>query len=140
MNKVKLKDIEWGVLISAVLLVIIGIVALFSATGEESNYEECKKQIIWAIAGLAVMSIIVFVDYRSIAKFSIILYGVSIALLIAVLFTNPINGATSWFDLGGFSFQPSEIAKIFIIISLSTLLVHLWERYEQNINKLLKLL
>lgn len=140
MNKIKPKEIEWGVLISAILLVIIGIIALASATGEENNYEECKKQIIWAIAGLGTMTIIIFIDYRTIAKFSPILYGISIALLIAVLFTKPINGATSWFDLGGFSFQPSEIAKIFIIISLSTLLVNIEERYGSNINKLWKLL
>ena len=38
-------------------------------------------------------------------------------LLIAVMFTEPVNGATSWFNIGAFSFQPGEFAKVFVILS-----------------------
>ena len=55
-------------------------------------------------------------SYEILVKISPILYGIFIILLIAVLFTEPINGATSWFDIGAFSFQPGEFAKIFVIL------------------------
>ena len=51
-------------------------------------------------------------EYDTIAKISAILYGLMLISLVAVLFTTPISGATSWFTLGSFSIQPSEFAKI----------------------------
>ena len=44
--------------------------------------------------------------------------GVTTVLLVAVLFTEPINGATSWFNFGNISLQPSEFAKISLILGL----------------------
>ena len=59
------------------------------------------------------------IDYNILAKASPIFYGIFIILLIAVLFTSPVNGATSWFDIGSFSFQPSEFAKVTVILFLA---------------------
>lgn len=131
MNKIKSKDIEWGVLISAVLLTIVGIIALFSAT-RESGSDEWKKQIIWFGISLGMMAVIVFIDYKLISKFSFLFYPLSIILLIAVLFTSSINGAKSWFDLGIMSFQPSEISKILIIISTSMFLSYITKKNEKR--------
>ena len=59
-------------------------------------------------------------------------------LLIAVLFTKPINGATSWFEITDtLKFQPSELAKIFVIMFLATIMVKLQERNKNDINKVL---
>ena len=135
----KLKNIEWWVLICAVILCIIGCIALFSAT-QESNYDEFKKQIIWIIVSIIVMVIVMFIDYEVLVKISPILYGVFIVSLIGVLFTEPINGARSWIDFGFISFQPGEFAKIFVVMFLAYIISKIQERGREEINKPLKLL
>ena len=94
MNKKLLKNIEWGVLICAVILLGIGIIALFSATQDDS-LEEFNKQILWGVISIPIMIIVIFIDYNFIAKLSPVLYGLAIISLIAVLFTEPIHGASS---------------------------------------------
>ena len=64
---------EWGILIAAIILCIIGIVALFSAT-QETEYEEFQKQIIWFIVSIVAMVIVMFIDYETLVKISPITY------------------------------------------------------------------
>lgn len=133
MQKKFLKNTEWGILICSVLLLIIGMVALFSAT-QNSDYEEFKKQGIWFVISIPILVLVAIVDYATIAKFSPYFYGLFIILLIAVFFTEPINGATSWFSLGIFSFQPAEFAKIFVILFAAYILEKLCSRSKKEIN------
>lgn len=86
------------------------------------------------------MIIVMLVDYETIIKLSPIFYGSFIILLIAVLFTSPINGATSWFDIGAFSFQPGEFAKVFVILFLAYIISKIQSRNKYEINKPTKLL
>ena len=111
MKRKILKNIDWGIFICCIILSIIGMIALFSATYDSS-----------------------------IAKISPILYGIILVLLIGVLFTDPINGASSWFNLGFFSIQPAEFAKIFVILFFATALCKIQEKDKNNINKPTKLL
>lgn len=134
MRKRELKNMEWGLLIVAIILTTVGIIALFSAT-QEDNYDEFKKQIIWLIVSLIIMVIVLAINYETLVKSSPIFYGIFIILLIAVLFTTPINGATSWFNIGIFSFQPSEFAKVVVILFLAYVISKIQERYRDNINK-----
>lgn len=86
------------------------------------------------------MIIVILIDYNTLAKISPIFYGIFIILLVAVLFTPPVNGATSWFEINStFKFQPSEFAKIFVIIFLSYVIVKMQERGKQEINRIWKL-
>ena len=135
----ELKNMEWGLLIVAIILTIIGLVALFSATQETEN-DEFTKQIIWFVASIIMMVIVMLINYETLVKLSPIFYGIFIVLLIAVLFTKPINGATSWFNIGSFSFQPSEFAKIAVILFLAFVISKIQERYMEDINKPTKLL
>ena len=139
MRKREFKNMEWGMLIVAIILSLIGIVALFSAT-QEAGYDEFKKQIIWFIASIIIMVIVMLINYEMLVKLSPIFYGIFIILLIAVLFTTPINGATSWFNIGIFSFQPSEFAKIVVILFLAFIISKIQERYVDDINKPTRLL
>ena len=75
------------------------------------------------------------IDYEAIEKMSPIFYGAFILLLIGVLFTAPINGARSWFDIGFFSLQPGEFAKIFVILFLTYSITKIQARGKNNINK-----
>ena len=139
MRRNEYKNIEWGLLIVAIILSIIGVIALFSAT-QETGYDEFKKQIIWLVISLVIMVIVTLINYETLVKLSPIFYGISIILLIAVLFTKPINGATSWFDIGGFSLQPSEFAKVAVILFLAFIISKIQERYADDINKPTRLL
>ena len=134
-----LKNVEWWILIFAVLLCAVGIVALYSAT-QSTNFGDFKKQIISFAVSVVIMIILIFVNYDILVKLSPIFYGISIILLIAVLFTKPINGARSWFNIGAFSVQPAEICKIFTILFLTYVICKIQERGKEEINILLKLM
>ena len=134
------KNIEWGILVCCLLLLIIGCVSLYSAT-QETNFDELKRQIIWSAVSIPVLIIVILVDYNTIARFSPIYYGIFIVLLIAVLFTPTVNGASSWFRITEtIKFQPSEFAKVFVIITLAYGMTKLQKKDRNQINKPLKLL
>ena len=136
-NKI-FKNMEWWIFISAILLCIVGFVALYSAT-QSDNFEDLKKQIIWFSISIVIMIIMVLVDYQVWVKLSPIFYGVSILLLIAVLFTKAINGASSWFNIGAFSLQPAEIAKVAVVLFLAATIVKIQEKGKSEINDFWKL-
>ena len=77
MRKREFKNMEWGLLIVAIILTIIGLIALFSAT-MESGYDEFKKQIIWFAASIVMMVIVMLINYETLVKLSPIFYGVFI--------------------------------------------------------------
>lgn len=139
MRKRELKNIDWSIAIIAIILCIIGLVALFSAT-QEAEYDEFNKQCIWVVVSLIIGISIMLIDYKTIVKTSPMFYGAFIILLIAVLFTTPVNGATSWFDIGFFSLQPGEFAKIFVILFLAYAMTKIQEKDKRDINKPIKLL
>ncbi len=139
MKRKILKNVEWGILICTLILVAIGLVALTSAT-RNANYEELQKQIMWVAISIPIMIIIVFIDYEFLAKISPFLYGIIIILLIGVLFTEPINGATSWFTIGSFTMQPAEFAKIIYILFFALVVTRIQKKGKDEISRISKLL
>lgn len=134
------KNLEWSILICCLILLLIGMIALYSATQDNGN-AELKKQIVWATVSIPIMFIVMVIDYNKIAKISPILYIILIIALIAVLFTEPINGARSWFQINEWAtIQPSELAKIAFIIFFSYILVKLQNGDKREINRFWKLL
>lgn len=139
MNKRKLKNTDWSILIISLILFLIGIIALYSCT-QSTEFEEMKKQLIWFIISVPILITFIAIDYDLLSRFSYIFYGIFIVLLVGVLFTTQINGATSWFNIGGFSFQPGEFAKVFVIIFFATIICKFQEKGKSEINKPWKLL
>lgn len=119
MNQKRLKNTEWKILIYVTLLLIIGLVALYSAS-TSTEFAEFKKQIMWIGVGIPLLILMMVIDYRLIARFSVIFYVISIILLGLVLFTTAVNGASSWFNIGSFSMQPAEFAKIAVMLFLAS--------------------
>ena len=128
------KNIEWGILICTIILIIIGLVALYSAT-YETQQDEFKKQILWIAISIPIMIVVICVNYEVIAKISPIFYVVILGLLVGVLFTSSVNGASSWFSIGFFSFQPSEFAKIFVILTFSLVVTKIQGKGRNEINR-----
>lgn len=139
MNKKMLKNLEWGILICCIILLCIGFVALFSAT-QATELDEFKKQVLWSLISIPIMIIVIIIDYNTIARISPVLYGLGIISLIAVLFTEPISGASSWFKISEtLRFQPSEFVKFILVIFLAYVIVNLQKNDKTEINKIWKL-
>ena len=139
MNKQFFKNLEWRVLICSLLLLAIGLFALYSATMNK-GLVDFTKQVRWFIVSIPFLLFFTFVDYNKILKYSAFFYIIFLGLLVGVLFTSPISGATSWYNLGEFSFQPSEIGKIFILMFIVATIVRLQYKGKDEINKLYKLI
>lgn len=139
-GKKLLKNTEWSILIVCIILTIIGLVALFSAT-QSTEYEEFRKQIQWVLISIPFLILVSLIDYNVIVRFSTLAYIILIGLLIGVLFTAPINGARSWFKFGeSVTFQPSEIGKVITILFLAFLINKMQIRGRKEINKIWKLI
>jgi cell division protein FtsW len=109
------------------LLVFVGLVMVFSASAVMarerfgSPYAFLSKQLIWASAGIVAMLAAMRVDYRRYKNPAIVfsLLGITTLLLISVFFLDRSHNTHRWFKLGGFSFQPSELAKPVLILFLA---------------------
>ena len=140
MREKRLKNTDWVVLIISLALLGIGLVALYSAT-QNTELNEFKKQIQWSLISIPFIIIVYFVDYKLIVKFSPVFYMIFVVLLVGVLFTKPINGARSWYKFGNsIAIQPSELAKIIVIMFMSLILYKLQLKGKREINKPWKLL
>jgi cell division protein FtsW len=109
------------------LLVFVGLVMVFSASAVMarerfgSPYAFLSKQLIWAVAGLAAMVVTMRVDYKRYKHPALVfsLMGVTTLLLISVFFLDRSHNTHRWIHAGGFSFQPSELAKPVLILFLA---------------------
>lgn len=78
------------------------------------------KQLLWIGTSLILITLIMILDFRFYESFAFIIYGVVLFLLISVLFLGQeVAGSTSWFQIGGFKFQPSEVAKFATALGLA---------------------
>jgi cell division protein FtsW len=109
------------------LLVFLGLVMVFSASAVMarerfgSPYAFLSKQLIWAVAGLAAMVVTMRLDYRRYKHPALVfsLMGVTTLLLISVFFLDRSHNTHRWIHAGGFSLQPSELAKPVLILFLA---------------------
>ena len=113
-------------LIVILLLIIIGLVLLYSTSaynGETKFQDACyyvKKQGIATILGLVGMMIVANIDYHRWESLAFLGYLVSVGLSVAVIFIgDEYNGSKRWLSLGPVSFQPSEFAKVALILFLA---------------------
>ena len=119
---------NWGLIAFMTLLFMVGMANLYSASGirlgeglEVSSYYQ--RQFIWGAMGVGVMLLAMSVDYRHLKSLDRIIYIIAIVLLVMVLFMGKeAKGAARWLHLGGISLQPSEIAKISVLIMGAKLL------------------
>ncbi|MBR4110682.1 MAG: rod shape-determining protein RodA [Clostridia bacterium] len=133
------KKMDYVIISIVVLLFLVGVVALYSANGGiDGDTSECAKQIIWFMAGVVGAVFIIMIDYNVLGKLWLPLYMLILILLVAVLFTTPINGATSWFRIGSMSLQPSEFAKIVLILGTAKV-IEVFKKRE-TLNKPLSIL
>jgi cell division protein FtsW len=130
---------------ATVLLVCTSIVMVYSASAVvamEDNgdpYLYLFKQGTWALLGLVLVPLMMRIDYRNYRQPLVIWVGlITVAFaLVAVLFGHPRNGATRWLGLGGLGVQPSELAKIVVIVFMAALLERRMDRIDEPVYALL---
>ena len=135
----KLQSDKW-LFLATLALVCASVVMVYSASALVAleRYQQpnlfVTKQGMWALLGVAVMSIVMRIDYRTYRNERLIwtLLGIVTVLLVAVLFSRPVNGARRWFGVGGLGIQPSELAKLALILFTSLML----ERRMHRINEI----
>ncbi len=104
-------------------LIILGLMAIYSATNGSGDTSLFYRQLVWGIIGVVAMAFVYFNDVRLIRDNAYIFYAIGLLLLVVVLiFGRKVAGQTSWMRIGFFSFQPSEIAKMATILALSRFL------------------
>lgn len=113
----KYKNFDWVLLGAAVLIFAFGLLCLFSATYQKGSYF-IIRQLIWFLFGALIFMGLININYRKIVGLSYFFYGLVLLLLAAVLFIGSKRmGAQRWLDIGFFSLQPSEFAKLFVTLA-----------------------
>jgi cell division protein FtsW len=98
----------------------------------QQPYLFLTKQALWSVLGLAVLVVAMRVDYRTYRNEAFIwsLLGVVVVMLVAVLFSAPVNGTRRWFGIGGLGIQPSELAKIACVFFTALMLERRMHRID----------
>ncbi len=129
-RKKVLKDNQYDftILFVVIALVLFGVVMIFSAsyyfalTSPQFNdmYSFLKKQLVWATLGFIAMAFMMNFNYRYLKNFAFLAYiATNICLVLVIFIGTEINGSRRWLGIGNLSFQPSEAAKLAVILYLS---------------------
>jgi rod shape determining protein RodA len=113
-------NIDWWLFFSLILISFAGLTTMNSFTGVSNS--SFDKQIVWLIISVAFFLGASFIDWRFIRRTNILvwLFVITIVLMLAVkLFGVNVHGSESWFRIGGISFQPSDLAKLVLLLILS---------------------
>ncbi len=114
-------NMPWGMVALIIGIALIGLSAVYSATYTQHGPSSLfTKQVIWVVIGIAVMFGALLPDYHTVGRYAYVLYAVSVvALILVALIGRTGMGAQRWLPLGPFQFQPSELAKLSIVLALA---------------------
>lgn len=128
-----LRNLDYYTLLITLAIMLFGLVVIASATqarwGDWDSFYYVKRQLLWIIVALAALFFSLFFDYALLKRYSNILYVFMLLMLLGVFFLGQSGqGAQRWIQLGPFQVQPSEFAKILVILTLAG---HLARRNEE---------
>ncbi|MBU5677101.1 rod shape-determining protein RodA [Alkaliphilus sp. MSJ-5] len=119
------KKIDFGLIVVVLLICIIGVIAVGSATYSLGSERYIRTQIISILLGIGAIVAIMFIDYNTFGRMYIPIYIICNAMLLAVFIFGEGSeswGADRWIRIGSFGFQPADFAKLGIIICLAKVL------------------
>jgi rod shape determining protein RodA len=129
MNKSIIFRLDWMLLLVYLVLVSFGIVNVYSATFSETSgglfdlTQAVGKQVFFLVFSLFTGIIILAINSKFFEQFASLGYFISILLLVGLfVFGKTVSGATSWYNIGGISFQPSELVKVTTALIIASLL------------------
>lgn len=131
-----LRDIDWVLMILSIVLTLIGAVAIHSTELTRSDYQTSLQHILVGAIGLGLALILARSNYQNLLSWKWVIYGITNFSLVLVMFIGTTAlGAQRWITIGGFNIQPSEFAKLGMIITLAALLE---SKTADNIPSILK--
>lgn len=121
--------IDYTLVLILMLLCLTSLIAIY---GANSSY--VLKQVMFYVVGIGIIIGVIRLDSDQLKKLTWYLYAFGLFLLVVLILAPPsiareINGAKSWFTLPGFSLQPSEFVKVFLVLALSRIIVDHQEKY-----------
>jgi len=116
------RNFDFVLLAATVLLIVFGVAMIYSATSDTPDLQDLpRRQAIWALMGLILLALVAAIDYRSLESLQKPLYAlIIVSLLLVLLVGQVVHGAQRW--ISGASFQPSELAKVLVIVTLAQFL------------------
>ena len=128
----RIRDYDFKIILFAVLLSVIGVFAISSAMGDTlAGQENVRKQIGGIIFGSVMMIITSLIDYHFIMKFRVPIYFATIFILVLVMVRgHSSHNAQRWLNIGSITFQPSELAKLLLILFLASFIM----KYKDKIS------
>jgi len=134
------RDIDWPLLLITMLVCAVGVLQIYSATRDTSWHDAWWKQVVYVFAGLALMWMIMVVDYHALLRNVPIMYILSVmALAGTYIIGKQVFGSRRWIPLtGGFHLQVSEFVKLVIILLVARYLTEL-KKDELDLKEMLKL-
>jgi len=134
-----LRDYDWLMLVLSFAICALGVLQIFSATHETHYSDAWWKQVIWIVAGFAAFWIATLIDYHTLLGQVPILYGLSVATLIATYAIGMTAfGSRRWIGTTSYHLQVSEFVKLVIILLVARYLTEL-KTDQLELNDLLKL-
>lgn len=122
-----LQNVDWLLLASALAVVCLGLVTLWSLAPGRGGSGIAWRQLSWVGLGLLALVVVASVDYRTLIRAAPAFYVAGLGLLLAVLIVGrTVSGARRWFPLGPVSLQPAELFKLIFILTLVWLLTSRW--------------
>ena len=121
----RLLELDWILLVATLLLIGYGIVVGYSITVEDRNFtgdigQQLLRAVLYAVIGLSVMALVALMDHAWLGTGAPLLFLATLGLLGVVLVIGQSTlGATRWVTIAGFKFQPSEFAKVFMVVVLA---------------------
>ena len=133
------RDFDWALFGAALLLALVGLTEIYSATMNIAGDVSFVKQAIFVFAGICLVFVISSIDYHTISEHIPWFYLGSLAVLIYTpLAARRIAGAKSWIDLGPVSVQPSEIIKMVVVVAMARYLSDLHVKGYLSFNQIIK--
>ncbi len=125
--KLWFRDFDWGLLFLVLLVAGMGLANLYSATYSTAHSQKFTQQVLWMFLGLTSYFIFSFIDYRNLHRWAWLGHvGVILAILAVRFFFEAVKGSHRWIMIGPVRIQPTELAKLAVVISLARLL-HDWD-------------
>lgn len=131
LDRKELKELDFGMLIAAVLVFLFGVYNLRIATQQQFGDYLVRLQMFWLVLSLGVVYVILLMDYRKVYKVVDFFYWIIVLLLVFVLFTAATKGASGWFSIGTRGLQPGEFARLTTILMVGKVI----QKFDGQINR-----